>query len=609
MQRLRALTAVAAIVLASCVSSGGDPARLVPEDAYAAVVVESPASLFRSAQSFFRAAGLDRFTKGRSLEELFRDETKGKESIQEALEVLDFRRPVVLTVVPDRRGSERTTGTVLWLPLRKDKDSFQRLRSAMTGFEGDASFVDGYAALGLEGSAPSALPSRTADLGGLSAYPTDSVKAWIHVEALLRDFPKRWESALKEALRIGDGADSPETGAEEAADGPYNYNERHFDREEYERGSGGSGLAAAGIVNGAAGTAALLEKAAGDIRTLDLALGVDERGFFLRAGAVPRPDGALGTSAAAAGQARGIPYLKYLEADALAGGAVSLDPGILSGLARLYMEALGLGNLMGSEYFDLLQTSYASLGPDSAFSFDITVDSDFLEKADRAQSPGEISELLGRSLSFEAAGAGSLRDRQAYRSVLKRLGDENLFGAAFRELLASSGLTLGIKASEGETEGVPYDSIRIQLGGRAPGTDPLTRAVLDVLTEKLTLYVGYSTNRYYTVLGNPAKLSEAVRRDEASRPISGDPAYAAFSKTLPRDTRGVYYLSLRRIFGLVSAFSKDRGKVPDQGLDRLYGYFAAARGRLETGIFLGSGDIRALAGLVPEGRGTEPAVF
>ena len=55
--------AAVALLLASCVSSGGDAGRLVPADAYAAVVAESPAGLFRSAEAFVREAGLDRFTK------------------------------------------------------------------------------------------------------------------------------------------------------------------------------------------------------------------------------------------------------------------------------------------------------------------------------------------------------------------------------------------------------------------------------------------------------------------------------------------------------------------------------------------------------------------
>ncbi len=601
MRRILIPAAAAVLLLASCVSSGGDASRLVPSDAYAALVVESPASLFRSAEDFVREAGLDRFTKGRTLAELLREEAGGKEGFREASEVLDFGRPLVLSVLPDGNGAEGSPQAVLWLPLKKDKGAFERLRAALTGFEGEAAFVEGYAVLGLKGPAPSALPKKTADLSRLSAYPAGSVKAWINVEALRADFQDRWDSALKDAFGNGDEDGEPGLELDEDPDAPYNYNERNFDWDEYEGETGGSGPMA-GLLGDAADPEELLKKAAENLRTLDFAVGVDGRGFLFRAGAVPHPDRALGRLAAAAGPARGIPFLKYLEADSLMGGAASFDPRALADLAELYVKALGMEKLLGTEYFELLESSYAALGADSAFSFDLTVDPDFLQKAERAQSPGEISELLERSLAFEVAGAGTLRDREAYRSVLRNLGGAGLFGEAFRELLGSSGLTLDLEVSEGSVEGIPYDSIRIDLGGEGLGSDPGARAVVDVLLDKLTFHAGYVKDRYFLVLGDPAKLPATVRRDGAARPLGGEASYTAFAAGLPKETRGVYYLSLKKIFGLAAAFTKDKGKLPSEGLDRLYGYFAAAPGRLETGFFLGAGDIRALVGLVPEGR-------
>ncbi len=604
MRRILLAAAAVAALLVSCVSSGGDAARLVPEDAYAALVVDSPAGLFKSAESFVQAAGLDRFTGGKTLQEMFRDEAGGRESFLDAVEVLDFGRPIVLTILPDRSGAEPGTGVVLWLPLKKDKDAFDRLRSSMTGFEGEAAFVGGYAALGLEGPAPSSLPSRTADLARLSAYPADSLKAWINVEALRSDFADDWDSALKDAFRASRG-EGPVLDIQgdvgEDPEGPYNYNERHFDWDEYERESGGPDLPGTGLLGGA-DPEDLLRKAAENLSTLDFALGADGRGVYVRAGVVPRPGRALDDFASAAGPARGIPFLKYLEADALLGGAASLDPSALGDFAKLYVQALGMEKLLGPGYFELLDSLYASAGADSAFSFDVSVDPDFLAKAERIQSPEEISDLLGRSFAIEATGAGSLRDRGLYRSSLGRLGKGEIFGEAFRDLLGSSGVTLDLAVGSGTVDGIDYDSIRVKLGGEGLGSDPTAQAVLDALLDKITVYAGYTKDRYFMVLGDPGKLPGAVRRDGAARPLGGDAAYKAFAADLPKETRGVYYISLKKIFGLAAAFSKDKGKLPSEGLDRLYGYYAVAPGRLETGLFLGSGDVRALAGLVPEGR-------
>ena len=613
MRRFLIPSILAASLLGSCVSGGGDASRLVPRDAYAALVVESPALLFRSAEDFVLAAGLDRFTDGKSLADLLREKAKDEGDMLEAFQALDLGRPMVLTVVPDPAGGEPEAAIVLWLPLKKGKGQFERLRESMTGFEGESAFVAGYAALALNGPAPAALPAKTADLSRLAGYPADSVKGWINVEALRTDFRERWGAALRDAFRSAEGDGTGLLDLEEVEpedpDAPFNYNERNFDWDEYYGDSGDSSLASTALLGGALGAAQLLEKAAENLRTLDFALGADGRGLYLRAGAVVEPDRALGRLAAAAGPSKGIRYLKYLEADALAGGAASFEPDALADFAKPYVKSLGLEKFLGAQYFDLLDSIYGAMGADSAFSFDMAISSDFMEKAERAQSPQEISELLRRSITLEASGTGSLRDRDRYRSALRQLEGEGLFGDTFRELLGSEGLSLGFTVAQAAVEGIPYDSIRVDLGGEGFGSDPTTEAVLDSLLEKLTIYTGYDKDRYYLALGDPAKLPPAVRRDGAEKPISQDKAYSAFAATLPKATRGVYYLSLKRILELAAPFVKDKSKLPSEGLDRLFGYFAAGKGGLETGLFLGAGDIRTLVDLIPADRGMGANLF
>ncbi|MCK7506510.1 MAG: hypothetical protein MZV70_22275 [Desulfobacterales bacterium] len=58
-------------------------------------------------------------------------------------------------------------------------------------------------------------------------------------------------------------------------------------------------------------------------------------------------------------------------------------------------------------------------------------------------------------------------------------------------------------------------------------------------------------------LGDPAKPS-AVKRDGAARPISQDKLGYLFCGDLPRIPGGVH-ASLRKIFGLVAAFSEGQG--------------------------------------------------
>jgi len=124
--------------------------------------------------------------------------------------------------------------------------------------------------------------------------------------------------------------------------------------------------------------------------------------------------------------------------------------------------------------------------------------------------------------------------------------------------------------------------------------------------DKLAVYVGYKDDKAYMVMGDPGLLVERMKADGASDPISEDRRYRDFAAALPKSTKAVFYLSLRHILDIISPFVPDLPAGSLEDFDRLYGYFAAQKGSLETGVFLGSRDIKGLIGLakgaLPEGE-------
>lgn len=602
MKRFLFLALSIALVLCSCGSPGkaGEAAGLVSADAYAALVAESPLKLYKSADAFFDAAGIERVADGKSLAEKLKDLSRGDGKLADAAAVLDFGKPVALVIAPGEDAG--SLNAVLWLPLRGGRESYNRLMAALESFRGESGIVDGYAVLSPNGKVPTALPSKTADLARLETYPRDSVQGWINVTSLRRDFGDGWYSALPGAFKTPPAL--PEAQGEEApAPGvPYNYNERKTAPEGpfEEWDAEGSSSLSAQTAGGAAGIAALLAKVAANVDTLDFAVGADKRGFYARFGATV-PDGTvLGDLAASAGPERGLPYLKYVESDALVGGVSSIDPSAFSGLVKLYMEALGMNEYLGQGYYELLESAYKAQGTDSAFSFDFSMAPEFLQNAGGAQTPEEISDLIKRSFSFKVSGVGAVRDKELYRETLKSLGSSDIFGNAFKELLDSSGLELGFSVQEGSVDGIDYDEIRVSLGGPVIEGNPESKAMLASILDMLTLYSGYANGRAYMVLGDSRILSEAVSRDGAISPLSSDKGYKNFASILPKGTRGVWYLSLRRIYELVGAFAPGVAGRDPAGLDKLFGYVAADKGEMEAGIFLGAEDIGAVIGMASE---------
>lgn len=590
------------LVLCSCVSQGkaGGAAGLVSADAYAALVAESPLKLYNAANAFFDATGAERVTDGKSLAEKLKEYSKDNEKFAATADILDFGRPFALVIVPG--DQEGTSSAILWLPIKDDQNSRDRLMAVLDGFQGNTGFVDGYAVLSPNGKVPTARPSKTADLARLEKYPRDSVQGWINVTSLRRDFGDGWYSVLPGAFKTSSAV--PEARVEEppVPDAPYNYNERKTAPEEppEESDADGSSLLSTLPAGGAAGIAALLAKVADNVDTLDFAVGADERGFYARFGATV-PDGTvLGDLAAAAGPDRGLPYLKYVESDALVGGVSSMDPSAFSGLMKLYMEALGMNEYLGQDYYELLESAYKAQGTDSAFSFDFSIDPEFLQNSGSVQTPEEISDLMKRSFSFKVSSVGAVRDKELYRKTLKYLGNSDIFGNAFKELLDSSGLELGFSVREGSVDGIDYDEIRVSLGGPVIEGNPESKAMLASILDMLSIYSGYANDRTYMVLGDPGLLSAAVSRDGAIAPLSSDKRYKDFASILPKGTRGVWYVSLRRIFELVGAFVPSAADIDPAGLDKLFGYIAADKGEMEAGVFLGAEDIGSVIGMAAE---------
>ncbi len=600
------LVSLSVLVFSSCLGKDSDASRLVPEDAYAALLAESPLGLFRSAEAFYRESGLDRKADGRTLPEVLRDFSEGKQGLENAAKTMDFGKPFALVLVPAPSGAAPGISLVLWLPLKDGQRSYSELLAALGDYSGSSAFVDGYAAFCREGPAPTALPVRKADISRLAGYPPESVKAWVNMEALRKDFGDKWvktvENAFDQPFPGSEGATDSGTAPEpEDPDAPYNYNEKYFDPEEYFGQldeAEGSGFPDSMPLGCPQGIASLLGKIADNIKTLDMALVVDGRGVQIRAGAAVYGDRALGKLAASAGPAKGLPYIKYLEADALMGGVSSYDPSGLSQFIRIYLKALGMEGYFGERYFELLESSCSAQGPDNAFSFDISLDPDFIRKAGQAHTPEEISDLIKTSFSLEFSGTASLRDRDLYRKTLKLLEERDIFGEVFHRLLESSGVELGIRVAEGRVDGLDYDAIRFEIASPTLSGNRESKAAIDALTGLMTLYSHSKSDRAYTTMGEPGLLIEALKRDRAKVPLSGDSRYKEYASSLPKETRGVYYLSLRRIYEILAPFVPNIPTVDPDSLDKLYIYYAVGKENLEMGFFLGAGDVRSIIELV-----------
>ena len=193
MRRFLIPSILAASLLGSCVSGGGDTLRLGRLCALGGI----PASCSRSAEDFVLAAGFGPLhRRPKSLADLLREKAKDQGDMLEAGPgPRSTHGPLPWFPIPPA-GNPRPR--LLWLPLKgKGQFEVERFRESMDGFEGESAFVAGYAALAPNGPAPAAL-RRSLPAGRLSR----GFRQGLDQRGSLADrFPGTLGAALRDAFR------------------------------------------------------------------------------------------------------------------------------------------------------------------------------------------------------------------------------------------------------------------------------------------------------------------------------------------------------------------------------------------------------------------------
>lgn len=336
------------------------------------------------------------------------------------------------------------------------------------------------------------------------------------------------------------------------------------------------------------------------IGAIDFGLTVSPDRVWLRTGMGALPGSALAEAAAAASAGeRGIPYLSYCEADALMAGAWSSSMdwalGFIEPLYAAILPQEGAAELV----MDSLRRVTAASGRHGAFYMDLGV-SDGLAKALQGDFPGEAeaSALIASGLSLNASGVMQLRDRQAYRDALAA-SIELMQDPAYRALLEGSGFSATATRSVGANAGVPFDLITMNYE-LAEGAGPEAAAVKALMAKLSTYSYAYADDKAFFSFGPAIEAVNMARRNGAFKPLSAERSFRELRAGAPLDSRGVFYLSSRRLMRLIMQFMPERGPLPFAygDLTGLLSWFSASPGRLGWGMGLGAEDIKAFKSLV-----------
>jgi hypothetical protein len=602
---------MAALLSASCVESApaGPIATLIPSDAIAAIVVESPYKLYAAAELAWKASGLDAMA-GSDLQGLLKNAVPGS---SDALETLDFARPWAMAVLPTSgsatnsgaatsSGASTSSGAkktreVLYLPFRSSPEAL------VAKLFGDGSMkqvakAKGYVVLSDVEGQIAFPPAKGADLSRLGRYPASAVKLWGDPAGIRRATSDGYKP-IAEAVRrfVSDPKEAkPGSAASLKAMGELGLS---FIAQ--------LGLADASIEPGASGLTIRVGASALKGSDLEKLLAV----------------ASLGPSS--------LDWAGQVDSGALYGLAWSIDPTVGAGLYQNVMggllSSMGLSGDIVAKAAALQAKWSKAGGPRGAMSFDLDLDADALAGL-KGSTPSDAAakiDQIKKAVSIKFDLFQDVKDEAAYRVMLKSFATDPDYQAFSKAYADAFGISIAVSNQDRKDGNFAYGELGIKLKvtdgeklgalGGNPSSKEGAETALGILESLVSLRWEISGGRFVATSGDPAALRVLSLRKGAEHSLAADPTFAAFAKTMPPKTVLVGSLSMKKLMGLVGSITRVDGhsgqsSMPDpEGLGSWYSYLAAdSRGTspgvsspgvsspgLEAGMLVPASDIGSLA--------------
>ncbi|TFG84839.1 MAG: hypothetical protein E4H20_02050 [Spirochaetales bacterium] len=335
------------------------------------------------------------------------------------------------------------------------------------------------------------------------------------------------------------------------------------------------------------------------VGSVDFGVTITKDRVWLRAGvgAVAGTVLTTATEAASRGEAS-LPYISWLETDALASGVWSTSPEWALGIFEPFYRAMVPEGEFAELMIGLMSKSAAASGSNGAFALDLTV-SDDLAAALRSGDPAgpEAAGLLERGLTIDMNGIFQVRDRQAYRNALQE--SMNMINLpAYQELMSASQMKISTTRQVGSSGTMPWEQYSLDIA--VPVTGDETDGAVEIMLKKFSSFVyTYSGDKAYVYLGPVKDALEQARRNAPAKSLAADVSFRTLRAGAPVDTKAIFYLSTRRLAKLILQFKDQSGPLPFS-YDEMAGlltWFSASPGRLGWGAALGAGDIKAMAAI------------
>ncbi len=580
---------LAAFVVVACVESApaGPVIPLIPDNAIAAVVIESPYKLFSSCDDFYKGAGLEAML-GAGFEQML---TSVVPNAGEAAQVLDFARPWAFAVIPS--DNPDNPSLALYVPYRSDPEAFlQKLFGGALPLKVSAK-AKNYIML-TEGQTVPAFPTAKAiDTKALARYPAGSLKLWGSVAAIA-DLAKDGYKPIDQAMReyLSDPSAASDMGL--AAD-PMKM------------------LNAMGDI---------LLSVLGQLNTADAALVLNGDGLTVRMGAKAASKSDLQKLFAKASKgASALDWASQVDADALYGLAWAGNPADGMDFSKKYFkplfESLGMDKAAVDAVFKYQEKYIKAAGQRGAMSFDFDIDADVIASAEDMDTddPQAIADWIKDAMAFDIDAIMEVKNEAAYRALMKGYATDPDIKAFMKSYTELFGIELGFTSEDKKDGAFSYGELgfTMKMGDAAPllGTNnymsdsekEIFDTMFDSLASMIKMRWTVAGKKCFITTNDAAALKALSTRKAADKSLASLPSFQAFSKAVPKKPVMVLSLSVSKLMDMVSDILEASGGLMAvgnsldglEGLGNWYSYVSVVdSSSFDTGFFIPVADIGAI---------------
>jgi hypothetical protein len=579
----------ALIVLATLTACGFQDqglSTLVPENAFGFVQITDPETFIKNIDAFSAPLGVKDIIGNLEIRDVLNTGLKGSTGLE--LSSFDLKKPLGLAVLPPV-GESPAFGFILYLPLLKPAEDGPKIKALLDASgEVTLSVAKGYAIFTQATGSISFPPAKPMKIPASLEFTPGAITIYGDLKSVLASYQKEWSQLKEQVIAELDSLESVEPTAPDP----------------------GTRALTKAMMGGLFGSVEQTKSMAVHIMADATGLRITDTIEFDKDGGISQVLKAIGPGKDIGLLARYMP-MGHLMSGAMSGNAAAFGE-LYQTWISLFLAKSTLPDSDRDAWLKMMSDSIKLMGKNAAFGFDVALNPDLL-----SMSPDALMANPGEAFSLNLVMAQELTDPEAYQKLLRDTLSGGLMQKYLDAAMAETGFSLKMAIEDRKDGDFAYQALSFDLSVGDPDKLALTSdetrnaaTIAASLMREFDTTMSLKGKKLYLAMGDSSleSLKKMVSADQAEKPITQNPIWSSWSKTVPADAQFIGNLSANRIVDMIKLISNNEIAISIPEADQS-GINSYALIKEDSIICAASWDIKELAPIAREGINQRPRLL